>query len=55
MSDADFRAFIEGVLLCREDMRAVKDYQSADVVRDVLAESGILIEDTTSGPRWRRR
>ena len=38
----------------RETMRRARDFAAADRVRDELAEMGILIEDSPSGPRWRR-
>jgi cysteinyl-tRNA synthetase len=36
----------------REAARARKDFAAADAIRDQLAEAGILVEDTPSGPRW---
>jgi cysteinyl-tRNA synthetase len=37
----------------RQEARARKDYATADRVRDRLAELGIVLEDTSAGPRWR--
>ncbi|WP_133739730.1 cysteine--tRNA ligase [Actinorugispora endophytica] len=36
----------------RQAARARRDYAAADEIRDQLAESGILVEDTPQGPRW---
>lgn len=50
------RALIEGLIQLvaelRQEARARKDYATADRVRDRLAELGIVLEDTASGPRW---
>ncbi|MEL7537218.1 MAG: cysteine--tRNA ligase [Pseudomonadota bacterium] len=46
---------IEQLLAERERAKADKDYSRADAIRDQLTEAGILVEDTPSGPRWRRR
>jgi cysteinyl-tRNA synthetase len=36
----------------RDAARARRDYATADAIRDGLEEIGILVEDTTQGPRW---
>ncbi len=36
----------------RAQARERKDYGSADRVRDALAAAGIVVEDTSAGPRW---
>jgi cysteinyl-tRNA synthetase len=36
----------------RQEARSRKDYAAADRIRDALAESGVAVEDTPSGPRW---
>jgi cysteinyl-tRNA synthetase len=36
----------------REAARSRKDFAAADAIRDRLAEAGVLVEDTPSGPRW---
>ncbi|UCE87415.1 MAG: cysteine--tRNA ligase [Deltaproteobacteria bacterium] len=38
----------------REAARTARDFARADRIRDELAAEGIAIEDTPSGPRWRR-
>jgi cysteinyl-tRNA synthetase len=35
-------------------MKAAKNFEVADAIRDRLKESGILIEDTRDGTRWRK-
>jgi cysteinyl-tRNA synthetase len=40
------------VLEQRQAARARKDYATADAIRDQLAQAGLVIEDTPSGPRW---
>ena len=37
----------------RADARARKDWAQADAVRDRLNTSGIVLEDTSDGVRWR--
>ena len=36
----------------REAARARKDFAAADAIRDQLGRTGVLVEDTPSGPRW---
>ena len=36
----------------REAARARKDFAAADAIRDQLADAGLIVEDTPSGPRW---
>ena len=37
----------------REEARKSKDFTRADAIRDMLAEAGIIIEDTPHGPAWK--
>jgi cysteinyl-tRNA synthetase len=37
----------------RAKARQDKDYAASDLIRDQLAEGGILVEDTAGGQRWR--
>jgi cysteinyl-tRNA synthetase len=46
-------ALVPAMLDARETARARKDYAEADRIRDALAASGLLIEDTPAGARWR--
>jgi cysteinyl-tRNA synthetase len=39
----------------RQAARAAKNFARADQIRSLLAEKGIILEDTREGVRWRRR
>jgi cysteinyl-tRNA synthetase len=56
-SDAPLRrvldALIPAMLGAREAARERKDYAEADRIRDALASSGLVVEDTPAGARWR--
>ena len=43
---------VDVVLSQRQAARERKDFAVADALRDGLAASGILVEDTPTGPRW---
>jgi cysteinyl-tRNA synthetase len=45
-------ALVELALRQREAARARGDYASADSIRDILENTGIVVEDTPEGPRW---
>ena len=38
----------------RTAARAAKDFAEADRIRDELTARGIVVEDTATGPIWRR-
>jgi cysteinyl-tRNA synthetase len=40
------------VLAQRQAARERKDFAVADALRDGLQASGIVVEDTPTGPRW---
>ena len=46
-------ALVEIAVEARADARARKDWERADAVRDRLKASGIVLEDTPNGVRWR--
>ncbi len=46
---------IEALIAERAEARKVKNYARADEIRNVLAEKGVIIEDTRSGTRWKRK
>jgi cysteinyl-tRNA synthetase len=46
-------ALVPAMLEAREAARARKDFAEADRIRDALGASGLVIEDTPSGARWR--
>jgi cysteinyl-tRNA synthetase len=53
ISESDPR--IDAQVQRREEARAAKRFAEADQIRDELAAEGVVIEDTSEGPRWRRR
>jgi cysteinyl-tRNA synthetase len=48
-------ALIGVALEQRQAARARKDFGAADAIRDQLLEAGVVVEDTTRGPRWELR
>ncbi len=47
-------AEVDALMAEREAARGDKDWARADEIRDELLAQGIVIEDTPTGPRWRR-
>jgi cysteinyl-tRNA synthetase len=45
-------AFIDLLLDLRQELRAKKEYQLSDRIRDDLASLGVIIEDTPQGSTW---
>ncbi len=43
------------ILAVRQSARKAKQYQLADEIRDKLGDIGIVIEDTPTGARWKKR
>jgi cysteinyl-tRNA synthetase len=52
--DAEFKAQVQALVDEREQARRGKDYVRADEIRDQLREKGVVLEDTPSGPRWKK-
>ena len=48
--DSDIEALIEE----RQAARKAKNFARADEIRDMLAEQGIILEDTRAGVKWKR-
>jgi cysteinyl-tRNA synthetase len=46
--------FIDLLVELRSDLRAARQFELGDKVRDRLAELGITLEDVADGTRWRR-
>ncbi|RMH67468.1 MAG: cysteine--tRNA ligase [Actinomyces sp.] len=46
---------IERLVAARQAARQERDFATADRIRDELAQRGIVIEDTPTGPVWHRR
>jgi cysteinyl-tRNA synthetase len=51
MLDADIEALIEE----RQEARRNRNFARSDEIRDLLAEKGIVLEDTKDGVRWKRK
>jgi cysteinyl-tRNA synthetase len=47
-----YRALIDRMLQLRQQARRDKEFEKADLIRDLLAEAGLEVEDTPQGPRW---
>ena len=45
-------ALVRVALEQRTAARDRKDFEASDAIRDRLAQAGVLVEDTPSGPRW---
>ena len=45
---------IESMIEQRNQARKVKDFKTADEIRDKLKEMGIILEDTSHGVKWHR-
>ena len=43
------------ILSIRQEARKEKMYKIADAIRDKLGEIGIIIEDSPTGARWKKR
>ncbi len=48
--DAEIEALVEE----RQEARSQRNFARSDEIRDLLAEKGIVLEDTKDGVRWRR-
>ncbi len=46
---------VEAKIKAREDARKNKNWAEADRIRDELLEQGIILEDTSSGTKWKRK
>jgi len=45
---------IEELIKKRDEARRSKDFKTADQIRGILTEKGVILEDTPSGVKWRR-
>jgi cysteinyl-tRNA synthetase len=48
-------AEIEALVEERQEARRNRDFARSDEIRDLLAEEGIVLEDTKDGVRWKRK
>ena len=46
---------VERLIAERREARGRRDFARSDAIREELAERGIVVEDTPSGTRWRRK
>jgi cysteinyl-tRNA synthetase len=46
--------WVESLVTERQEARRRRDFAESDRIRDVLAEKGIVVEDTPQGPRWKK-
>jgi cysteinyl-tRNA synthetase len=51
----DLEAEVVGLIEAREAARRERDWDRADRIRDDLLDRGIVLEDTPTGTRWKRR
>jgi len=51
----DLDASIEALVEERQKARHARDFKRSDEIRDQLAHQGIILEDTPTGVRWKRR
>jgi len=45
-------ALVDALVEQRKTARAAKDFATADIIRDQLADAGVVVEDTPDGARW---
>lgn len=53
--DKSYNDLMDVILAVRQTARKEKMYKIADEIRDRLDSAGIVIEDTPTGARWKRR
>ena len=53
--DPGLAAWVEERIEVRRAARAARDFEAADAVRRELDEKGVVLEDTSSGTRWKKR
>jgi cysteinyl-tRNA synthetase len=52
--DAISAAEIEALITERHDAKLAKDYGRADEIRQLLADQGVVLEDSREGTKWKR-
>ena len=45
-------SLVGGLIEQRRKARAARDFETADLIRDELAQAGVAVEDTPDGARW---
>ncbi len=46
---------IEALIAERQEARRMRNFARSDEIREILAEKGIILEDTKEGVRWKRK
>jgi cysteinyl-tRNA synthetase len=54
-TDTEAGPFIDLLVAVRDELRAAKQFELADLVRDRLLELGVVLEDGKEGTSWRPR
>ena len=54
-ADGDVAPFIQLLVDTRLELRAARQYELADEIRQKLADLGVTLEDTPQGTEWKRR
>jgi len=52
-SPPQLSSLVDYLLSIRKSLKAERNYEWADQIRDQLSEAGIIVEDTREGVRWR--
>ena len=55
METASLDADVEALVAEREEARRQRNFARSDEIRDLLADRGIVLEDTKDGVRWKRK
>ncbi len=55
LEDTALDSEIEALVVEREEARRQRDFTRSDEIRDILAEKGVILEDTKDGVRWKRK
>lgn len=51
----DVDALMRDMMELRSQLRQEKNFAGADLIRETLADAGIVIEDTRDGARWKQK
>ncbi len=54
VEDSSFDSVMSVLVDLRKELRARKQYDLADMIRDRLAEAGYKIEDSADGAKWKK-
>jgi cysteinyl-tRNA synthetase len=52
--NVDLAAWADDMIRLRQDARQRRDFAEADRIRDEMAAAGLVVEDTSRGPRWKK-